>query len=61
MPDRQTPASPPHGAQPGDSAREPRTDSPSAAAWQAANAEAIAASNAYVERHGLPLAAFRLF
>jgi antitoxin CcdA len=29
--------------------------------WQADNAEALAASNAYVEEHGLPLAGARLF
>jgi antitoxin CcdA len=29
--------------------------------WQQENKEAIAASNAYVERHGLPLAKYRLF
>lgn len=29
--------------------------------WRAANAEAIASSNDYVERHGLPLAIYRQF
>lgn len=29
--------------------------------WQAENAEAIAASNAYVEKHGLPLEKYRMF
>jgi len=29
--------------------------------WQADNADALAASNAYVEQHGLPLADTRLF
>lgn len=29
--------------------------------WQAENAEAIASSNAYVEKHGLPLAKYRQF
>ncbi|MDT8757920.1 type II toxin-antitoxin system CcdA family antitoxin [Sphingomonas psychrotolerans] len=29
--------------------------------WQADNADALAASNAHVERHGLPLADARLF
>ena len=29
--------------------------------WQCANQEALASSNAYVERQGLPLAAFRQF
>jgi antitoxin CcdA len=32
-----------------------------AAAWQAENRAAIASSNAHVEKHGLPLAKFRLF
>lgn len=29
--------------------------------WREENAEAIAASNRYVEEHGLPLAKYRLF
>jgi antitoxin CcdA len=29
--------------------------------WQADNAEALAASNAHTDRHGLPLAGARLF
>ena len=29
--------------------------------WRIENAEAIAASNDYLERHGLPLAKYRLF
>lgn len=29
--------------------------------WLEENAEAIASSNAYVERHGLPLAKYRMF
>ena len=29
--------------------------------WRVANADALAASNAYVEQRGLPLAAHRLF
>ena len=29
--------------------------------WQAENAEGIAASNAYVEKYGLPLEKYRLF
>lgn len=29
--------------------------------WLAENAEAIASSNAYVEKHGLPLAKYRMF
>lgn len=29
--------------------------------WQAANASALRSSNAYVERHGLPLDRFRQF
>lgn len=29
--------------------------------WREENAEAMASSNAYVERHGLPLARFRQF
>ena len=29
--------------------------------WRADNAEAIASSNEYVERHGLPLARHRMF
>ncbi|OSZ65344.1 hypothetical protein CAP39_12810 [Sphingomonas sp. IBVSS1] len=29
--------------------------------WLRENAEAIRSSNAYVEKHGLPLARFRLF
>jgi post-segregation antitoxin (ccd killing protein) len=32
-----------------------------AAQWQKENAAAIAASNLYVETHGLPLAKFRRF
>jgi len=32
-----------------------------AAAWIEENREAIESSNAYVERHGLPLARYRLF
>ena len=32
-----------------------------ATAWQIENAAAIAASNDYVEEHGLPLASLRLF
>lgn len=32
-----------------------------AAAWLEANAEAIESSNAWVEKHGLPLARYRLF
>ncbi|HZS82748.1 MAG TPA: type II toxin-antitoxin system CcdA family antitoxin [Stellaceae bacterium] len=32
-----------------------------AARWRVENKEAIEASNAYVERHGLPLARFRQF
>ena len=32
-----------------------------AAAWIEANWEAIEASNAYVEKHGLPLAKYRQF
>lgn len=31
------------------------------ARWQEENAEAIASSNAYVEKHGLPLAKYRMF
>lgn len=30
-------------------------------AWQRENAEAIAATNAYIEEHGLPLADYRQF
>ena len=33
----------------------------SARAWREENAETIASSNAYVERHGLPFNKFRLF
>ena len=32
-----------------------------AARWLAENAEAIRQSNEYVERHGLPLARYRMF
>ncbi|WP_233873661.1 type II toxin-antitoxin system CcdA family antitoxin [Paraburkholderia adhaesiva] len=32
-----------------------------AARWLRENAEAIASSNAYVEKHGLPLARYRMF
>ncbi|MFM0197568.1 type II toxin-antitoxin system CcdA family antitoxin [Paraburkholderia strydomiana] len=32
-----------------------------AARWLKENAEAIASSNAYVDEHGLPLTAFRMF
>jgi len=31
------------------------------ARWQAENAEALASSNAYADRHGVPLADFRRF
>lgn len=31
------------------------------ARWQEENAEAIASSKAYVEKHGLPLAKYRMF
>ena len=30
-------------------------------AWKRANVEAIAATNAYVDEHGLPLAEYRMF
>ncbi len=32
-----------------------------AEAWKRDNAEAIAASNDYIEKHGLPLAEYRMF
>ena len=38
-----------------------RTKAARAEAWQRENAEAIAATNAYVDEHGLPLAEYRMF